>query len=203
MAVDQPNASRVFVGNLHPSTTVEEIIHRYSKYGVIQERVARVRHCAFVQFMQPECAAAAIEGEHGKMLHGWPMEVRHATSRGQRHDDIECRVAYADASHSRRTPSPKRRARRRSPTPARRSRSPVRRHTSPPRSRVSPAAPTLAPSVVTPVVACTPQPIVAAPLVGLLYFSARHVCACVPFVGQCLRVGVWQQPFRECCRCSL
>ena len=88
---DRTISSKLFVGNLNFQTTQKEVEELFSKAGDIREvflpvdRVTgRPRGFAFVQFVDSDDAAAAIEKFNGFELGGRPLRVNEATERPQR-----------------------------------------------------------------------------------------------------------------------
>lgn len=78
----------MFVGNLAFETTSEELEALFAPYGEIagvsvptDRLTGRPRGFAFVEFIQPEDAAKAIEKLNGHELAGRPLRVNEATER--------------------------------------------------------------------------------------------------------------------------
>ncbi len=68
--------SRLFIGNLaSEKTTPKEIREIFSKYGKITEDIVLHRSFGFVQYDNPESAAAAINMENGRVLGGLRLGI--------------------------------------------------------------------------------------------------------------------------------
>lgn len=71
-----PPSCRVFIGNIDPSVTTEEIEHIFENYGKIMEPVRMHKGYTFVQYDNTESAERAIRENKGLMLGGKPIDAQ-------------------------------------------------------------------------------------------------------------------------------
>jgi RNA recognition motif-containing protein len=83
----------VFIGNLSPATTESDLIDIFSAYGKISSckipidfHTHQTKYVAFLQYEDAASVQTAVNLAHGVPLHGRPLRVTVAKSRGERRD---------------------------------------------------------------------------------------------------------------------
>jgi hypothetical protein len=71
-----PPSCRVFIGNIDPSVTVEEIERLFEPFGKVLEPIRMHKGYSFVQYDNTESAEQAIRENNGYMLGGKPIDVQ-------------------------------------------------------------------------------------------------------------------------------
>ncbi|KAH3766823.1 rna binding protein jsn1 [Pelomyxa schiedti] len=74
--VPPPPCKNLWVGNVHPDATEEELQQIFHPFGQIERiRVLPTKNCAFVNFASVEMAIVAKSKMQGKMCHGLPLKI--------------------------------------------------------------------------------------------------------------------------------
>ncbi|KAK1441862.1 hypothetical protein BgAZ_501940 [Babesia gibsoni] len=120
---DSTEGKKVYIGNLNPEATVEDVESLFAKFGKITNVwvARRPPGFAFVTFEDTRDASDAIEELDGTDFRGQNLKVE--LSKGPRPRHRRDRSRGRDPYSSRRSPSPRRRSRTRSRSPQRRPRS--------------------------------------------------------------------------------
>lgn len=80
-----PNTTNLYLGNLNPKITEQELMELFGKYGALasvkimwprsEEEKSRGRNCGFVAFMARKDAERALRGLTGKDVQGYEMKL--------------------------------------------------------------------------------------------------------------------------------
>lgn len=84
-----PPSCRVFIGNIDPSVTLEDIEQLFDGYGKVLEPIRMHKGYAFVQYDNTDSAESAIRERNGTVLGGKPIDVQLARGGGtveKKHD---------------------------------------------------------------------------------------------------------------------